>query len=220
MVKLESVTRVAWPGCVSIAVHVCTLGQGSPSFWVLILLSNQRVRLDRVYMSFSYSKVLSQCKFTNIYTHIFYLLYKQTTGQKTGIWVIWIPNTTLTFQDYSLPSNQVKPDAFSWLSRSYYHPTAFLILSPTHLHLSPLCSSLSPNAPTTLPPAFIHAVSELPSLSIIDLVVGGWWEASQILPADHMHVSCHQGCDALGEQVHVHLSQCPHRAQLSNFEYI
>lgn len=129
----------------------------------------QRVRLDRVYMSFSYFKVLSQCKFTNIYTHTFYLLYKQTTGQKTGIWVIWIPNTTLIFQNYSLPSNQVKPDSFSWLSRSYYHLTAVLILSPTHLHLSPLCSSLSSNAPTTLPPAFIHAVSELPSLSIINL---------------------------------------------------
>lgn len=183
----------------------------------------QRVRLDRVYMSFSYSKVLSQCKYTNIYTHTFYRLYKQTTGQKTGIWVIWIPNTTLIFQDYSLPSNQVKPDSFSWLSRSYYHPTAFVILSPTYLHLSPLCSSLSPNAPTTLPPAFIHAVSELPSLSIVDLacLCGGRLVGSITDSASWPHACVMSpGLWCFRGQVHVLLSQCPHRVQLSNFESI
>lgn len=174
----------------------------------------QRVSLDRVYMSFSYFKVLSQCKFTNIYTHTFYLLYKQTTGQKTGIWVIWIPNTTLIFQNYSLPSNQVKPDSFSWLSRSYYH--------------LPNCRfNFITNSPAPQPTVLFTVPRLLPPLSHLLLfmlflnchpyplstlpvpVVGGWWEASQILPADHMHVSCHQGCDALGDRYMSALSVSP-----------
>lgn len=58
----------------------------------------QRVRLDRVYMSFSFFKVLSQCKFTNIYTHTFYLLYKQTTGQKQAFGLSEFPTPPSSFR--------------------------------------------------------------------------------------------------------------------------
>lgn len=105
------------------------------------------------------------------YTHILstYCTNKpQAKKQAFGLSEFPTPlSSSRTTHCLPIKSSQIPFLDFQDLTTTYL--TAVLILSPTHLHLSPRCSSLSPNAPTTLPPAFIHAVSELPSLSIIDL---------------------------------------------------
>lgn len=48
------------------------------------------VGLDRFYVPFSNDKVLSQCKFTTIYTHTFYVLHKPQTKEQ-AFWLYEFP---------------------------------------------------------------------------------------------------------------------------------
>lgn len=85
--------------------------------------------------------------------------------------------------------------------------------------VSPLCSSLSPDAPTSFSPVLLFMLFltfSSPFFSIIIKTlpvseVGSWWESSQILPAYHM--PCLQDCNAWGDEVHVPLAQCLHSRQ-------
>lgn len=175
-----------WHG-LQMSPTVRALGQGFCSLSALFPYQTEMIGLGKFHVFIS--KYVVKCYLSanlQTYTYNFYLLHKSQNRH----WVIWILNPVLSLL---IKSNL---NSFAWQSKSYYHQSAFLILSPTHLtlldHCAPQCP---PNIPATFPPvcAFVNAVSELPSFPIIINTLpvfglGGWWEGS-ILPAYPMHMS-------------------------------